>query len=133
MAPTIFSPGQDAELEEITVGRRLQIYNPPSVIFFDDSSARNFSEQSLKAEVREKGAACHTESGKIPAQDFHRSAGCFVLIHVERSMIVSSNFQSIHNNRITPTSRTDLATNPMVPDWPLQIGGSRIDTYRHFI
>ncbi len=61
-----------------------------SGIFFDDRAGCNFSEKSLKAEVREKGAACHPESGKFPAQDFHRSVGCFFLIHVERSLIVSS-------------------------------------------
>ena len=119
MSPTVFSPGQEAEFEEITVGWGLQIYDPPSGIFFDDGHRGNFSEQSLKAEIRQKGAACHTESGKFPVQDFHRSGGCFVLIHAERSIIVSSGLLSIHNNRITSASRMNLATNPAVPGRPV--------------
>ena len=52
MTPTVFSSGQDAELEEIATGWRLQIYDLPSGIFFDDGYRRDFSEKSLKAEVR---------------------------------------------------------------------------------
>ncbi len=43
----VFSPGQDAELEEIAIGRRLQIYDLSSGIFFDDGDRGNFSKKSL--------------------------------------------------------------------------------------
>ena len=62
MTPTVFSSGQDAELEEIAMGRRLQIYDLPSGIVFDDGYAGNFSEKLLKAEVRRKGTVCHPVS-----------------------------------------------------------------------
>ena len=84
-------------------------------VSFDDGDRGNFSEKSLKAEVRPQGTAYHMEPGKFPVQAFHQSAGCFVLIHMECSIIVFSSLESIHNNRITSASRRDLATNPAIP------------------